>query len=268
MPDSPEPSALRKDIGEKQSEISDYLSYLEPFGARLTYVSIGCGALAVLLNAETTRALSQAQGSSASWLVPLIAALLSTAATIASGVHKTQVESRLSQLQRCAAGMEGLAVLLDAHQLSEAAAAKEFRKYIESCPAIPRRRNFGVEAVRGTIDEPRKGHAVGADFVASGTVHDVGKNARLWLAVEIDDRIWPKEGYVIPRDVEGHWSHPVFEDGAAAEFALSLWIANAEADRAVRAWLDMSNRTRVFGELRPLPGMRRLDRVKGLRRQA
>jgi hypothetical protein len=88
--------------GAGQREISEYLGELEPFGARLTYISIVCGALAVLLNAETVRALSQAPGSSASWLVPLGAALLSTAATIAAGVHKTQVESRLSQLQRCA----------------------------------------------------------------------------------------------------------------------------------------------------------------------
>jgi hypothetical protein len=262
-----EPSVLRKEIREKQNEISDYLSDLEPRGARLTYVSIVCGALAVLLNTQTVLALSQSPGSSASWLVPLVAAGLSTAATIAAGVHKTQVESRLPKFQRCAAGMEGLAVLLDARQLSEAAAAKEFRKYIEDCPAIPRRRNFVFEAVRGTIDEPGEGQTLQADFVASGTVRDAGNDARIWLAVEIDGRIWPKEGRIVVRDAEGHWSQPVFEDGTSAEFALSLWAANAEADRSLRAWLDASNRTRVFSELRPLAGMRRLDRVGKLRRQ-
>lgn len=266
MRDPVEPSALRKEIREKQSEISNYLSDLEPRGARLTSVSIVCGALAVLLNTQTVLALSQ-PGSSTSSLVPLLAAGLATAATIAASLYKTQVESRLPKFQKCAAGMEGLAVLLDARQLSEAAAAKEFRKYIEDCPPIPRRRNSGFEAVRGAIDEPGQGQTLQADFVASGTVQDAGKDVRIWLAVEIDDRIWPKEGRVVLRDAEGHWSQAVFEDGTADEFSLSLWAANAEADRSLRAWLDASNRTRVFPELRPLPGMKRLDRVRRLRRQ-
>jgi hypothetical protein len=268
MADSLVPTTLRKDIREKQNEISDYLSYLEPLGLRLTYASIVCGGLAVLLNGETVRALSQGSAGSTSWIVPLFAAVLSTTATIAAAVHKAQVESRLSQLQKCAAGMESIAVLLDAQQLSEAAAAKEFRKYIESCPTIPRRKNFAFESVTGSIDEPREGQVVQRDFVASGSAHDLGKQARLWLTVEIDDRIWPKEGRIVIRDIEGRWSHPVFEDGAADQFALSLWAANVEADRVLQAWLDTSNGTRTFPELRPLPGMRRLARVRGLRREA
>jgi len=267
MRDPAEPSALRKEIREKQNEISDYLSDLEPRGARLTYISIVCGALAVLLNTQTVLALSQSPGSSTSWLAPLLAAGLATAATISASVYKTQVESRLPKFQRCAAGMEGLAVLLDARQLSEAVAAREFRRFIEDCPPIPRRRNSDFEAVRGAIDEPDEGQSLQADFVASGTVQDAGKDARIWLAVEIEDRIWPKEGRVVLRGTGGQWSHAVFEDGTAGEFSLSLWAANAQADRSLQAWLDASNRTRVFPEMRPLPGMKRLDRVRGLRRQ-
>jgi hypothetical protein len=68
-------------------------------------------------------------------------------------------------------------------------------------------------------------------------------------------------------DAEGHWSHRVFEDGVADQFALSLYAANAAADRTVQAWLDACNRTGIFTEMRRHPGMRRLDRVGGLRRQ-
>lgn len=267
MADSIAPSPLRREIREKQNEISDYLSYLEPLGVRLTYISIVCGGLAVLLNGETVRALSQGPAGSTGWLAPLLAAVLSTSATVAAALHKAQVESRLSQLQKCAAGVESLAVLLDAQQLSEATAAKEFRKYIEGCPTIPRRKNFAFESVTGSIDEPREGQVVQSDFVASGSARDLGKQARLWLAVEIDDRIWPKESRIVIRDIEGRWSHPVFEDGAADQFALSLWAVNIEADRVLQSWLDASNRTRTFPELRPLPGMRRLARVRGLRRE-
>ena len=264
MADQPE-SSLRKEIKEKQKEISDYLSRLEPFGSRLTYAGIICGGLAVLLNGEMVRTLSQEGGSSISWLFPLAAAGLTTIATLAASVYKAQVESRLSQLQSCAAGMEGLAVLLDAQAVTEKAAAKEFQRYIEKCPAIPRRKKFAYDAVKGTIVEPGKDQIVQDKFVASGSVHNAGADARLWLTVEIDGKIWPKEGRVVPHDADGHWRHTVFEDGVAEKFGLSLWVANPEADKKLRIWLDECNRTRVFPELRPFPGMVRLDRVKGLR---
>jgi hypothetical protein len=266
MPDHSGPSTLRKEIGEKQNAISDYLSYLEPLGSRLTYVSIICGALAVLLNGETVRTISQGTAGSKSWIFPLVAAILSTIATIAAGAHKSQVESRLSQLQKCAAGLEALGVLLDSRQLSEGAASRQFQKYIEECPVIPRRKEFAFEAIKGTIREPREGQVVQAEFEASGSAQNVGKDAHLWLAAEIDDRIWPKEGHLIVNDVDGQWRHPVFEDGVVDRFGLSLWAANAEADRRLHTWLEECNRTRVFPELRPLPGMRRLARVRGLRR--
>jgi hypothetical protein len=264
MPDTHVANHLRKEIRDKQNEISDHLSYLAPRGARLTLISSLCGAVAALLSGQTAVAITQG---TASWIVPLLAALLSVVAAAAAGWHKAEVESRLPRLEKCAAGLESLAVLLDARQLSESAAAKEFRRYIEDCPTIPRRKNLPFESVTGSIDEPHEGQMVRSEFVASGSVHDLGKQARLWLAVEIDDRIWPKEGHIVVRDVDGRWSQPVFEDGTADQFALSLWAANAEADRALRAWLDTSNRTRTFPELRPLPGMRRLARVRGLRRE-
>jgi hypothetical protein len=267
MSDQPALSGFRKQITAKQDEISNYLSSLEPFGTRLTYVNIIGGALATLLSGEVVRALSQGPPSAASWLLPLGAAICSLIATVAAALYKGQVESRLGLLQKCSARLEGLAALLDANQLAEAEASKRFQGYVEECPPIPRRRQLSFEAVRGTISEPREGQAVPASLTASGTAHNLGPGITVWLTVEIDDRIWPKEGAVFV-DIHGQWSQPVFEDGVAGQIGLSLWAANAEADRKLRAWLDGGNRTRTYPELRPLPGMKRLARVRGIRRVA
>jgi hypothetical protein len=255
--------SIRNEIKEKQDEVSDYLSYLEPFGTRLAYVTIIGGAFAVLLNGEAVRTLIQGNASSMSGLLPLGAAMCSLAATIAASLHKLQVESRLSQLQKCAARMESLVALLDAHQLTEEAASKRFERYLEECPSIPHRRQFTFEAVQGAISEPHDGQVVQANFTASGSAQNIGKRIYLWLTVEIDDKIWPKESRLFV-DIHGQWSQPVFEDGDVNQFGLSLWAVNSEADRKLQAWLDQGNRTRVFPELRPLPGMKRLARVRGL----
>lgn len=265
MSDQPAPSGIRKQTKEKQDEISNYLSSLEPFGTRLTYVNIIGGAVATLLSGEVVRALSLGPPSSASWLLPLGAAICSLIATVAAALYKGQVESRLALLQKCSARLEGLAALLDANQLTEAQAAKRFQGYVEECPSIPRRRQLSFEAVKGTISEPLEGQAVSANFTASGTANNLGRGITLWLTVEIGDRIWPKDGAIFV-DLHGQWSQPVFEDGVAGQVGLSLWAVNSEADRKLRAWLDGGNRTRTFPELRPLPGMKRLARVLGLRR--
>jgi hypothetical protein len=264
----PEATALQAEIRDKQNEVSNYLSQLVPRGTALTYISIVCGALAVLLNLESVRALSQDSGNSASWLVPLLAAVLSTMATIAAALHKARVESLLPQLQKCAAGMDSLTVLLENHAVEEKAAAKEFAKYLEACPVVPRRRkNLAYDAVNGTIDSPEDDQTVQARFTAHGTVRDVGKHVRLWLAVEVGDEIWPKEGRVA-LDVRGDWSHTVFEDGAFEQFALSLFAVNREADQTLQAWLDRSIREGVYPAIRRPPGARRVHRVERLRRTA
>jgi hypothetical protein len=265
MNDQSRPNSIRQQIKTKQNELSDYLSYLEPLGTRLTYFSIVGGAVAALLNAEVIRLLGQNALSATSWIIPLVAALLSLAATIATSVNKTQIESRLSQFQKSAAKMEGLAALLDAQQLTEEVAAKRFLKYVEECPPIPRRQKFVFEAIKGTIRQPVEGQVVPANFEASGTASNLGQDAYLWLMIEIDDSIWPKEGRIMVGRDE-HWIQPVFEDGVGGQFSLSLWAANSDADNKLRAWLDQGNRTRTFPPLRPLPGMRRLARVSGLKR--
>jgi hypothetical protein len=52
----------------------------------------------------------------------------------------------------------------------------------------------------------------------------------LWLAVEANGFLWPKEGEVFV-DKEDRWSATIFEDGAAKEFSVTLLIANSEANK-------------------------------------
>ncbi|HXT64464.1 MAG TPA: hypothetical protein VN696_15605 [Pyrinomonadaceae bacterium] len=116
----------------------------------------------------------------------------------------------------------------------------------------------------GTIIQPRESAVVNATFNASGTADHVGQGVYLWLAVEIDGRIWPKEAHVTV-DQNGQWNQSVFEDGHPDQFELSLWAANADANDRLRAWLINGQQTGVYPELRPFSGMKRLWRVEKLR---
>ena len=116
----------------------------------------------------------------------------------------------------------------------------------------------------GTISQPSDGGVVNATFNASGTAHNAGKGVYLWLAVEIQGRIWPKEGRVLV-DSNGQWNSSVFEDGHPDQFGLSLWAANPDANVQLRAWLEHGQQTGNYPELHPLPGMKRLARAQGLR---
>jgi hypothetical protein len=87
----------------------------------------------------------------------------------------------------------------------------------------------------------------------------------LWLAVEIDDCLWPKEGEVSVQD-DGSWSKTIFEEGKVDEFSLSLWAVNATGERYVRDWFKEGDRVGNYRELRRTSGMQRLAKVNGLHR--
>jgi hypothetical protein len=266
MSDLPAATGIRRKLTVKQDEISDYLSRFEPFATRLTLCSIIGAAIAAGLSGEVVRNLVQeSSASTLTIVIGVLAACSSLIAAIAGGIHKAIVEPRLPGLQKCAAKLEGLAALLDGRQISDEAASKRLQRYFEECPRIPPTPP-DFDEVKGSVSEPVSGQSVAETFLARGTAENVGPGVHLWLAVEIGDRIWPKEGRIAV-DAAGQWSQPVFEDGGAEEFGLSLWAANAEANRKLRLWLDAGNRDRIFPELRPLPGMRRLSRVTGLHQE-
>jgi hypothetical protein len=123
------------------------------------------------------------------------------------------------------------------------------------------------DKVTGAIRAPRRNGKVGRTITCSGVVSGMRRELSLWLAVEVGDRVWPKEAAVTP-DRQGKWRATIFEDGATKTFAISLFAADGATDRRLRRWLESGRQAGSYGELRSLPGTRRLDRVDGLKLRA
>jgi hypothetical protein len=114
------------------------------------------------------------------------------------------------------------------------------------------------------IDQPSRDQIVERTFNCSGFALGVPPPSHLWLAVEADGFVWPKEGPVVV-GADYQWTAQVFEDGRSPEFALSIYSADGEGDKAIRDWLKEGSRTGDYAEVRSFPGVRRLHRVQGLR---
>lgn len=117
---------------------------------------------------------------------------------------------------------------------------------------------------RATIDDPPQNQTVRRTIHCAGSATNVPPNMHLWLAVEANGLIWPKEGEVhIDKD---RWGATVFEDGATKRFSIALLIATPEADKFIRKWLDEGRRNKgEYAEMRGIPGTERIARVDGLR---
>lgn len=120
------------------------------------------------------------------------------------------------------------------------------------------------DKVKGTIDDPTPEQPVRPTFQCSGVVTGMDSTLSLWLAVEAGGLVWPKENKVVV-DQDNRWSATVFEDGAANEFAVGLYLGDSAVDSWISKWLERGRRTGSYSELKGIPGARRLDRVDGLR---
>jgi hypothetical protein len=126
------------------------------------------------------------------------------------------------------------------------------------------RQTDAFDKVKGTIKDPIPGQLVRPTFHCSGTVSGMDSALSLWLAVEVGGLVWPKESRVVV-DQDGTWSVTVFEDGAASEFAVGLFLGDSAVDGWILKWLQRGRRTGNYQECKGIPGARRLDRVDGLR---
>lgn len=125
-------------------------------------------------------------------------------------------------------------------------------------------RNKSYDKVTGSINDPQPNETVRRTFKCSGVVTGMQPGLSLWLAVEVGDLVWPKEGNVVP-DQDNQWSTTVFEDGATETFAVALFVADSKVDRRIGKWLEAGRSTGKYSELRGIPGARRIARVDGLR---
>jgi hypothetical protein len=121
-----------------------------------------------------------------------------------------------------------------------------------------------LELVEGEITQPTPGQDVGDTFPCSGSASVPQPDVHLWLAVEIEGRIWPKERELTVTDES--WTRTVFEEGTNETFALSLFAANPEAHRYLKTWLASCDKQGKYPELRRTAGMIRLSRVTALTR--
>jgi hypothetical protein len=273
---------LLKTIRDKRRRVAFYLQEIEPRGSRLTNRSIVFGGIASLLTAAQLafgrgpvtflKTVYPDSGVSVWQLLAVAATICSAVAAIAGAIYKQQeIASRLAKAQGCAVKLEGLETSLDLDLINLKEANTRYTQHIAEIPFIPSERigtgvrgKYSVDSVKGEISSPVASQSVPRAFRSAGTVNDVGSTVHLWLAVEVNGLIWPKEGQIIP-DESGSWTAMVFEDGATDLFSLSLLAADSPAHKKIEAWLNSGKKSGTYRELTSLPGTRRVDRVDGLR---
>jgi len=275
----PEPRKnLIKRIKDRRQSIKWYIDSLEPTGNRLTNFNIICGAIVTALTATSAlggKPLMDALGitdpNSLTWRILFaIAALFSLMSTIAANLYKTHdIASRLSKAQVCAAKLEGLETSLELDQITLKDAATQYAQYIAEVPFITgsKFRMFpsAIDWVKGGINEPKPNQVVDSTIFCSGWVEDLDPDCHLWLAVEAGGHIWPKEREFLA-EADGSWKNTVYEEGTRKTFALSLFVANKQANRKFRAWLDAGDKSGRYKEMQRVPGTRRLAKIDGLHR--
>jgi hypothetical protein len=273
---------LLKTIRDKRRRIASYLQDMEPRGSRLTNRSIVFGGIASLLTAAQLafgrgpinflKTVYPAGGVSVWQLLAVAATICSAIAAIAGAIYKQQeIASRLAKAQSCAVKLEGLETSLDLDLIDLKDANTRYTQHIAEIPFVPSegigtgvRGKYSVDLVKGEIARPVAFASVPRAFRSTGSASDVGSNVHLWLAVEVNGLIWPKEGQILP-DESGSWTATIFEDGATDLFRLSLLAADRRAHKKIETWLNSGKRSGRYGELTSLLGTRRVASVDGLR---
>lgn len=262
----------------KRDSIKCFIANLEPFGSRLTNFNIICGAIATALMATPAiggkplmDAFSILDPNSLTWRILFaIAALFSLLSTIAASLYKSnEIASHLGKAQVCDAKLEGLEMLIKVDQITLKDAVSQYNQYITEITFIIGSRFVklpsAIDLVKGEINEPKPNQDVENTISCSGRVEGMDSECHLWLAVEADGYIWPKEREIFAED-DGSWKVPVYEQGKTATFSLSLFVADSQANKRIRAWVDEGDATGNYIKMRRLPGTRRIDSINGLRR--
>jgi hypothetical protein len=277
-----EKDKLLKIVRDKRRRITVYLQELEPRGSRLTNSSIVFGGIATLLTATQLafgkgpanflKTIYPAAGISVWQLLAVAATICSASAAIAGAIYKQQeIASRLAKAQSCAAKLEALETSLDLDLINLKEANTRYAQYIAEIPfvgatgTVVRGKVSKLDLVKGEITSPVASESVARTFRCTGWVRDVESSVHLWLAVEANGLIWPKEGQILP-DESGSWTATVWEHGATDLFSLSLRAADRRGHRNIVAWLESGkNSGGKYTEIASLPGTRRVASVDGLR---
>ena len=113
---------------------------------------------------------------------------------------------------------------------------------------------------------PSKSPITSGTIQCHGVAYDIAPNQHLWLAVEAKC-VWPKDGEVFVNR-RGEWKHVIFEDGAASDFHIALYVAETEqGNQGIVDWLIAGKKNNgIYEEKKTFLGTRRLHRVENLQR--
>ena len=116
----------------------------------------------------------------------------------------------------------------------------------------------------GTITFPRDGARVNPTLMTEGTLANVPDEDRVWLAVRVGSRLYPKPPEVNPN--ETHWSREFVEAGQLPEgrFSLILLRVGSEGQSQIEDWLASGASTGSFEGLLQISGSTELDSATGL----
>lgn len=129
-----------------------------------------------------------------------------------------------------------------------------------------RYRNSKIPVAGGSIDL-KEGQTIGRTTLCKGEVSGFKPGMHLWLAVEVNNRVWPKEGEVQVAD--GKWQKELDEDGRSPELTVSLFQADSDAEKQIAEWIKESQRTGKYkGMIGEVPGTTRICRASNLRVRA
>ena len=269
---------LLKSIRDKRLRLIDYLQRLEPKGSTLTNVAVIGGGIASLLTAtqlafgrgsENILASTYPMLKLSAWHLLAIGATLSSGiAAIAGAIYKQQeIASRLAKVQICAVKLEGLEASLEFGLTDLKEAHLRYTQCIADVAFVPASsavRRGTIDGVRAEVESPVAAQVVPRAFRCTGVAHEWNPNFHLWLVVEVNGYLWPKEGEILPDD-GGRWTLTIFEDGATDHFSLGLFVADARGHRLIQAWLNSGRSSGRYEQVTAFAGTRRLARVDGLR---
>jgi uncharacterized protein YjbI with pentapeptide repeats len=114
------------------------------------------------------------------------------------------------------------------------------------------------------INYPTDGAEVGDKITVCGDIGPSQLNGHLWLAVEQEDLIWPKDPEVPVTGPNSEWTVTVYEEGtpSGGKFHLALYLVEDEGHQRIIEWLSIGNATDAFPGLRKIPTSTLLGRIR------
>lgn len=86
----------------------------------------------------------------------------------------------------------------------------------------------------GKIQVPMQGATVENKFTTKGILQNIPNGKHVWLAIKVDDNIWPKKE--INKDNRA-WTEIIEEYGDTREFSLIIFIVDQESNIKINKWI-------------------------------